>query len=149
MWYIALYIFLGLPNGTECTQQMDQGYQLFKPDMDRSAIRVASIKMARRVDYCKKAKLNKAAVASLTHQAASDPSSSDKSPLNTNLVEEDPMKDLEEYLEGDAGNVSDDKDDKLEFMLNKSVCAIHLTNCDLASIVNGYPKDPIELRPFD
>ena len=70
MWDIGFYIFLGLPNGTECTQEMDQGYQTFKPATDRIAIRVAAMKMARRVNARKKAKLNKAAVASTNDKPA-------------------------------------------------------------------------------
>ena len=74
---------------------------------------------------------------------------SEMPPLNTTLVVEDPMKDLEEYLEGDADDLSDDEDNKFEFTVNKSVCAVHLTNCDLAAIINGYPEDTIYLWPFD
>ena len=33
--------------------------------------------------------------------------------------------------------------------MNKSVCVVNLTNTDLGAIVNGFPTDPIELRPFD
>ena len=85
MWDIGFYIFLGLPNGTKCTQEMDQGYQTFKPATDISAIRVDVMKMARRVDACKKAKLNKAAAASTNEKPASD-TMSEMPPLNTTLV---------------------------------------------------------------
>ncbi len=63
---------------------------------------------------------------------------------------------LENYLEeeGDPDAVDDIGDDKeeedsFEFEVKGSVCNVKIDNCDLSAIVNGFPGDPIELRPFD
>ncbi len=47
-------IGLGLPNGTEANQEMDQGFQEYKPATDASTVRVAAKKMTAHVPVCKK-----------------------------------------------------------------------------------------------
>ena len=39
--------------------------------------------------------------------------------------------------------------DDYEFQVGCSVCSVNITNRDLGAIVNGYPGDPLDLRPFD
>ena len=57
--------------------------------------------------------------------------------------------------EKDKDNESDcDEDmDPIEPILDKhrghSICNVSFTNLDLGNLVNGWPDDPIELRPFD
>jgi len=162
MWDMGLYIFLGLPNHTECTQEMDQGYQTFKPATDRSALRVAAMKMAKRVEARKKSKRNKEEVEpakddmsdNKTVDAAkndkSENRSSDAVPPLPLIVPHEPLKGLEEYLIGNPDeDLNDNDEDAFTFELNKSVCVFHMTNNDLGAIVNGFPTDPIKLRPFD
>ena len=36
-----------------------------------------------------------------------------------------------------------------EFKAGRSVCIVNTTNRDLGPIVNGYPGDPVDMRPFD
>ncbi len=43
----GVHIMLGLPNGTESTQEMDQGFTELKPATDKSTVRVAAMKMAK------------------------------------------------------------------------------------------------------
>ena len=57
--------------------------------------------------------------------------------------------------EKDKDNKPDcDEDNPIEqAVLNKhwgrSICNVSFTNLDLGNLVNGWPDDPIELRPFD
>jgi len=67
------------------------------------------------------------------------------------------MTDLEEFRQDgiesvDEGDecVADDVDkEQYTFTVKGSVCNVKLDNCDLSGIVNGFPGDPISLRPFD
>ncbi len=52
----GVHILLGLPNKTECTQEMDQGFTELKPACDKSTIQVAAKKMAACVAARKKMK---------------------------------------------------------------------------------------------
>ena len=45
--------------------------------------------------------------------------------------------------------MSDEDSERDEEPKKKSICNVNITNCDLAHIVNDFPNDPIELRPFD
>jgi len=51
---IGLHILLSLPNGTECTAELDQMYSEFKSERKKSTIRVVGMKMATRVRARKK-----------------------------------------------------------------------------------------------
>ncbi len=50
---------------------------------------------------------------------------------------------------GDGGNESDKDDQKCQKTKGASICNINLTNRNLGNIVNGFPGDAIEDRPFD
>jgi hypothetical protein len=45
----GVHILLSLPNGTSCTAEMDQQFKKFKPACSKSALRVASKKMQKRM----------------------------------------------------------------------------------------------------
>ena len=123
---IGLHILLSLPNGTECTAELDQMYSEFKGECKKSTIRVAGMKMAARVRARKKTR---------DKDKGCDQSHAD---------------DLVLYLEGKA-----DSDDELEdvdgyqFDIGRSVCSVNIGNRDLGHIVNGFPGDLLEKRPFD
>ena len=51
---LGVHIVLSLPNGTAASTEMDQLYSTFKPRCSESTIRVAGIKMAKRVVARKK-----------------------------------------------------------------------------------------------
>lgn len=53
--------------------------------------------------------------------------------------------------EQDDESLSDNSESEQEDTPAKkrSICNVNITNHDLAHIVNGFPNDPIELRPFD
>ena len=131
MYDLGMHILLSLPNGTECTAELDQIYgNNFKNDCKKATIRVAGMKMAARVDARKKAK------------------GIDK--------DQTAVEDLADYMnelggeEGNAdGSESDDDDEVVTLTVNKSKCNVTIGNGDLAEIVNGFPGDPIEKRPFD
>jgi hypothetical protein len=123
---IGFHILLSLPNGTECTAELDQMYSEFKGECKKSTIRVAGMKMAARVRARKKTK---------DKDKGCDQSHAD---------------DLVLYIEGKA-----DSDDELEdvdgyqFDIGQSVYSVNIGNRDLGHIVNGFPGDPLEKRPFD
>ena len=128
---IGMHIILSLPNGTECTAELDQLYSEFKPACNKNTRHIAGMKMLAWVDARKNAK------------------GEDKVQSH--------LQDLEEFLLGDddENGVEGDPDDVAEdgqiipVSVGNSVCNVNITNKDLAAIVNGYPEDPIELRPFD
>ncbi len=131
-------ISLGLPNGTECTQEMDQGFQEYKPATDASTVRVAAKKMAARVLARKK------------FRAKMQQNGNQKQSAKiVNAIEsESAIEDLNEYLaEGEADDI--DEEDNFSFEVQGSTCNVKIDNNDLSAIVNGFPDDPIELRPFD
>jgi len=39
--------------------------------------------------------------------------------------------------------------DGSQFNIGQSVCSVNIGNRDLGHIVNGFPGDPLEKRPFD
>ena len=51
--------------------------------------------------------------------------------------------------EGCPDTLPDEEDDTFEFKVKCSVCNVVIGNNDLGVIVNGFPGDPIHLRPFD
>jgi hypothetical protein len=115
----GVHIFLSLPNGTSCTAEMDQLFEKFKPACSKSALRVASKKMKLRMEV-RMAEKN----------------------TRTNVV------DLNED-ESDEYKESDDSDDDNGKRKERSICNVSFSNLDLANLVNGWPDDPVELRPFD
>ena len=139
---LGQHILLSLPNGTESTAELDQMYTKFKPACKRSTKRIAAMKMIARVEARKKEAEKLAADAN-----AATPSFTD---------------DLEQYLEGEEGDPdaiedfgADVSDDVLEDLgslsikVGQSVCSVALTYRDLGYVINGFPGDPIHLRPFD
>ncbi len=46
----GMHILLSLPNATACTAEMDQLFERFKPACGKSALRVASKKMQKRME---------------------------------------------------------------------------------------------------
>ncbi len=65
-----------------------------------------------------------------------------KKNARTNLV--DLNKD-----ESDEYNKSNNSDDDDSMRKGWSICNVSFSNLDLANLVNGWPDDPVELRPFD
>ncbi len=147
----GVHILLGLPNGTEATQEMDQGFAQFKPATDKSTVQIAAMKMATRVEARKKMRKSlevKMAAAALNKSSGS---SSLAVLAETAALENNYAANLEEYFseQGDADGDVDGNEDDFEFEVNGSVCNVKVDNCDLSAIVNGFPGDPIELHPFD
>jgi hypothetical protein len=120
---MGVHIILSLPNGTACTAEMDQLFEKFKPACSKSALRIAAKKIHARYDARQKFKT--------TGMVDDDNSSAD-------------------------GDLSDDDEDaggkkkpKKKTKTGKSVCNVSFSNYDLGNLVNGWPDDPIEDRPFD
>ena len=129
----GVHIIPSLPNGTDCTSELDQMYSTFKPSTKKSTKRVAAMKMVARVEARKKADVHE------------------------KQIHESFVHDLEVYLdeqEGSANNLDDyiqdkDEDCAVTLKVGRSVCIVVLTYRDLTHIVNGFLGDPIHLRPFD
>lgn len=119
----GVYIMLGLPNGTEATQEMDQCYADFKPACARSTERLAGIKLAARVRARKVANGGTVTANSMT-------------------------EDLAAYLDAHQDEEDNENGDKFTFSIKQNVCNVSITNRDLSFIVNGLPNDPIEKKPF-
>jgi len=117
---MGVHILLSLPNATSCTAEMDQLFEKFKPACSKSALRVASKKMQRRMQ------VRMADVAAKKGGTEVDGHSIDD--------------------ESDDSTCDDEDDGKRK---GRSICNISFTNLDLANLVNGWPGDPIDLRPFD
>ena len=117
-------IFLGLPNGSSATQEMDQGFFQYQDACKKSTIRAGGIKIQKRVQARKNAQSRTAGVPS--------------------------AEDLEEFLDGEEGSPDDvDEEKALQVVYKTNVCNVSFAPQDLPHIVNGYPRDPIHLRPFD
>ena len=55
-------------------------------------------------------------------------------------------------MEGNPDPNSDEEvedSDVYEFLVGRSACSVTIGNRDLGNIVNGFPGDPLEKRPFD
>ena len=124
MAVVGLFILLSLPNGTECTTKINQMYSEFKGECKKSTVRVAGLKMAARVQARKKG--------------------------NVQQEQQSHTAELKEYLDGkvDSDEEVEDSDD-YEFSVGRSVCSVNIGNRDLGHIVNGFPGDPLAMRPFD
>ena len=127
---MGVHILLSLPNGTECTAELDQIYSQFKPGTKKSIKRFADMKMVARVEARKK---------------------SDDKEQEDSVRQESFATDLENYLDEQEANIDsdDDEDGAIALQVSRSVCNVSLTYKDLSGIVNGYPGDPIELCTFD
>ena len=160
MFEKGVYIMLGLPNATAATQEMDQGYAEFQPAVKRSTERVVSRKLADRVAARRKA------------QAKADDDKADRVIELVTLDDLDAMFDDMDSVEDEDGVIfdadssdadADSPDDDAstvdgvdvaaeqctEVTYKNSVCSVGLGNLDLGNMVNGYPGDPLEFRPFD
>ena len=149
MWEAGMIIMLSIPNGTSANAEMDQLYAEFQPQCKKSAQRVASLKLAARVAARK-------AAATKTGNDITEPAESPNRDLENALDDGD----LEDFFneEGDEDvnlgldvpPASADPDGSTVAITFKgSVCSVTLNCYDLAAIVNGFPHDPIEKRPFD
>ena len=165
MWRNGVFIILGLPNGTAVNQELDQGFATFQPAVQRSTQRVVSIKLADRVLARKKARLAKqeklasndemnlrAELMNLRAELEDlddllDVDNSDEEGADdTMLVEEGCPEDVD--APGDEfDGVTTEQDHTL--LYKNSVMNVGLGNLDLGHMVNGYPGDPIKLRPYD
>ncbi len=54
--------------------------------------------------------------------------------------------DLEKYLKT---NEFVEGEEIFSFKVKQRLCNVSISNADLFFIVNGFPRDPIELKPFD
>jgi hypothetical protein len=122
----GVHILLSLPNATACTAEMDQLFERFKPACGKSALRVASKKMQKRME-----------VRMLNGRARND-------------------EDGDAVIDIDASDASSDDEeepneieDRPKKKGEQSICNVSFSNFDLANLVNGWPEDPLELRPFD
>lgn len=160
MWRAGVLVMLKLPNGTAVNQELNQAYASFQPAVKRSTQRVVNINLAERVAARKRARADK---------AAKFPLDNVPSPLAVNLGDLDDLLDLtisndednsaaEEndkegnpddvpVPEGNSDGVVSKQDHTLSY--NQSVMNVGLNTLNLSKMVNGYPGDPIELRPFD
>ncbi len=123
----GVHILLSLPNATACTAEMDQLFEMFKPACGKSALRVASKKMQKRMEV----RLLNGARNGKDGDAVIDIDAS-------NASSED---------EEEPGEIEDRPKKKGEW----SICNVSFLNFDLANHVNDWPEDPLplELRPFD
>jgi hypothetical protein len=128
MAQLGVHILLSLPNGTSCTAEMDQLFEKFKPACSKSALRVASKKMQKRMLARKK---------STSKGNSSDGESADG---ENELVEEEKEVEVVEAEEEEEVEVEKKR---------QSICNVSFSNFDLGNLVNGWPEDPVELRPFD
>jgi hypothetical protein len=65
-------------------------------------------------------------------------------------------EDGDAVIDIDASNASSDDEeepneieDRPKKKGDQSICNVSFSNFDLANLVNGWPEDPLELRPFD
>ncbi len=131
---MAIHILLRLPYGTESTQEMDHGFTLYEPACIASTICVAAKKMAAPVAARKKMRERK---------HANQP---EEESINNNDATSK-VANLHEFLK-EQGDKDNDEED-FEFEVKWSACNIKIDNNNLSAIVNGFPGDPVELRPFN
>jgi len=121
----CVHILLSLLNATACTAEMDQLFERFKPACGKSALCVASKKMQKRMEV----RMLNGAPNDKDGDAVIDIDASDASSED----EEEP----------------DEIEDRPKKKGEQSICNVSFSNFDLANIVNEWPEDPLELRPFD
>ena len=117
---LGVFIVLSLPNGTEAQAELDQMYSLFKPKCKASALRVVGRKMAARLHV---------------RQAFDDKHK------NQSSDEDDSDNSVSSILECTPANKRKKK--------GNSIGNVSLSKRDLANIVNGFPDNAVENRPFD
>lgn len=123
---MGFHIMLSLPNGTECTAELDQIFSSYKPACKESTRRVAGMKMWLRVQ------------------------ARNKATANANPIELTHAEQLAGYVAvNDSDDENEDGDDDYTFNVGSSVCNVSIDNRDLGAIVNGMPGDEIDKRPFD
>ena len=122
---LGVYILLSLPNGTECQAELDQMFSDFQPRCKRSAIRIVGMKMKSRLDALRRA------------ETATTPITVDSS------------SDSDESSDEDEDDRSVAVAAPVEAPQAQSITKVKLCNLDLGHVINGFPGDPAELRPFD
>ncbi len=160
----GVHNFLGLPNGTESSQEMNQWFTEFKSATDASTICIAAMKMAKRFEGREKMRLW------LAQEATKKEGVQEGSITETNDGDPSHIANLEEFLakedQGEEGFIDkgeegvadvgeegmgneDDTQANFSFEVKGSVCDVKIDNCYLSAIVNRFPGDPIKLHPFD
>ena len=120
---LGVYIILSLPNGTECQAELDQMFSDFQPRCKRSAIRIVGLKIKDRLEAIRRA-------------GVATPITFDSEDSSDESGNED---------EDDASVSVNARDATTEASITK----VKLSNLDLGNVINGFPGDPVELRPFD
>ena len=123
---MGVYIIFSLPNGTECQAELDQMFSECQPKCKCSAIRIVGMKIKSRLD-----EMESTGAAASPISVDSDSGSSDEESSNEN-------KD-ELSVVGDVATAARET----------SITKVKLSNLDLGHVINGFPGDPVELRPFD
>ena len=118
----GLLLLLGLFNATSATQEMDQGYGAFKRHWRASTIQLAGLKIVAQ------------------SRARKNPTPSAEA-ITDFLLEEENLSDK------DKGS-PEDADEFIVGERKQIVYNVTLVNLNLANIVNGFPRNPIELRQF-
>ncbi len=143
----GVHIMLGLPNGTECMQEMDQAFAEFKRATDKSALWVAATAIAKQVEARKIMRKRKAEEEGrkLTQNNHFAPPSSIDNLLN--YFEEDKENDLDD---GEEEDVDEEENYASEIEGHEgNMSNVKIDNFNLSAIVNGNPGDLIELWLFD
>ena len=163
---LGVYIVLGLPNSTSCTQEMDQLYQDFKGKCQAQTFRVFNRKLAersRRITEIKEElkRLGKNAqsedvidVIVVDNDDDDDGNDDEEAPLpNWSDTNNNSRSDgRSDDNDGEEASLStEQKQQKIKRLMGelkelmKNPC---LKNEDLPMIVNGFPGDPFHKRPF-
>jgi hypothetical protein len=115
----GVHILLSLPNTTASTAETDKFFRKFKPACAKSTLRLAAKKMQMRME------------------------------VRMNVRN----KDTNAVIDVDASDASlsedEDEPDERKKKGRRSICNVSFLNFDLANLVNGWPDDLVELRPFD
>ena len=135
MAQIGVHIVLSLPNGTACTAEMDQLFEKFKPACSKQARRICAKKMHER-HMARKVREGGLKTTGL------DDKDSDDSSADGDIDDDDDEG-------GGAGKKKSKKTKPKTKKGQRSLCNVSFSNYDLGHLVNGWPDDPIEDRPFD
>jgi len=126
MAQLGMHILFSLSNGTSCTTEMNQLFEKFKPACSKSVLRVSSKKTQKRMKARKKSK--------------SKGNCNESDGENELMEEEEEVEVVEEEDEVEVEVVDNKK---------QSICNVSFSKFDIGNLVNGWPEDPVELRPFD
>jgi len=121
----GVHILLSLQIATACTAEMDQLFNRFKPACGKSALRVASKKMHKRMKV------------RVLNGARNDEDSNA-------VIDVDASNALSENEEE-----NDEIEDRPMKKGELSICNVIFLKSDLANLVNGWTEDPLELHSFD